>query len=142
MFFTAHKALKIQNNSPGPIPQLSREVSNAPGGWRLVAQKEYSVLASDLNQKIKELEAVDAASGSPRHKLIKIREAISQVVAGINKKVVFTVGELNNSTPIGEINQDGQYVLCYFALFYPLRSNVAQVQQHVCVAITKQEAYQ
>uniref|UniRef100_A0A915I4D4 Uncharacterized protein n=1 Tax=Romanomermis culicivorax TaxID=13658 RepID=A0A915I4D4_ROMCU len=142
VLLSVYHALKIEDNRPGAIPILTHEVNNMPGGWFLVAQQGFGALGDELNRKIQELEATDAIPGSPRHKLIKIRHAISQVVAGFNKKVVFTVGQLNNAPPLEEINHNGQYGECYFKLFYPLKSHTAQVQEHRCVKITKQQANQ
>uniref|UniRef100_A0A915JQW0 Cystatin domain-containing protein n=1 Tax=Romanomermis culicivorax TaxID=13658 RepID=A0A915JQW0_ROMCU len=132
-FFTLSKSLTLSDNSSAAIPELASQINKIPGGYFPVENPE--TLNSFVVQSMVAAEKID---GSPkRHKLLKIRQAISQVVAGTNYKAVVTVGEVG---PDGQVDSDGQYGLCYFEMFLPLGENPLEISDHKCVKINKNDA--
>uniref|UniRef100_A0A915IKM4 Uncharacterized protein n=1 Tax=Romanomermis culicivorax TaxID=13658 RepID=A0A915IKM4_ROMCU len=137
--FSVYQALKIEDNRPGAIPVVYDEVVDVPGGWLKIAWQARLVMHAELDRTIKELEAIDAMPGAPRHKLMKIPRATIKLDQRL-KKVVFVVGQLNKLPPLEEIDENGQYGECYMKLYYPPNKSSPEVQEHRCVKITKQEA--
>uniref|UniRef100_A0A915HR34 Cystatin domain-containing protein n=1 Tax=Romanomermis culicivorax TaxID=13658 RepID=A0A915HR34_ROMCU len=78
-------------NRPGLIPDLSKQVSNRPGGYRQMDLRDPTE-REDVERLVRlSLQDLQKSNplGAPYTTLEKIEQAIEQVVAGRNYKVVF-----------------------------------------------------
>uniref|UniRef100_A0A915JTD2 Uncharacterized protein n=1 Tax=Romanomermis culicivorax TaxID=13658 RepID=A0A915JTD2_ROMCU len=130
-------ALDLEDPRLGAIPVLSTTQGGRPGVCQTVrddAEKER--IKTYINDNIKKLEARSGRSGSPRHLLVDLHEAIEQQVQGKNIKVIFSVGQVKANAP-QTIDEYGQYGKCYFKLHLPSNVNEAVLQEHACIKIIK-----
>uniref|UniRef100_A0A915HGQ4 Cystatin domain-containing protein n=1 Tax=Romanomermis culicivorax TaxID=13658 RepID=A0A915HGQ4_ROMCU len=123
-------------NQPGLIPDLSKQVSSMPGGWRQVDlqdQREKDDVEHLVRMSLYELQKTNPP-GAAYTNFVKAEQAIEQVVDGTNYKVVFLAKQ---RYPFRRqlVSQFGQ---CYFKMFKPLNAGenaAADVSKHICVEI-------